>query len=129
MLTRYQWCIPIPAVCSFFISRLWLNRSLFSGLFVKANQPSILCLCIDNIWVCWIGSAFKAVSSIGNKPVAINNSASVDGLRGSSQGVVILSSSVYVVKGPIVIYSYTVELDRRNISIPIPIFHSVPCLI
>ena len=81
MLTCDQWCIPIPAVRCLLIPRLGLNRSFLSSLFVKANQPAILGLSINYISVVRIGSAFKTVATVGYKPVTIDNTSLVDGLR------------------------------------------------
>ena len=129
MLARNKRSIPIPSIRRLFVSALWLNRGLLTRLLVESNQPSVLCLCINDVRIVWICSAFKTIATIGHKPIAVNDSTRVDGLRRSTQAIVVLSSAVNVVERPIVIDGYTVKLDRRNICLPIPAAHPIPSFI
>ena len=129
MLTRNKWGIPIPAISRLLISRLWLNRCLFAGLFIESNEPSILRLCINGIRVVRVGCAFKTITSVSDKPIIISDPSSVDRLRWSAQGVVILGSAVYIIKGPVVIDRYAIKLYRRKVCSPIPTLHFIPCFI
>src|SRR6266702_4239730 len=102
--------IPVPAQGIFAASNLRLNTHALARAFVVTNNITVLQLSINCVRIFRIDLGPKAVSTLRNKPVAVDDAGSIARARRPAEGEIVLSAAVDVIERFGVVGGHIIEL-------------------
>src|SRR5437868_4123381 len=90
--------IPVPSERNVVRSWLRLDADALAGAAIIARQISILIFGINGVWIFRIYLRTEAIATLRDKPISIGDAGDVLGSRRAAHRVVVLRTTVDVIK-------------------------------